>query len=81
MPKVIGIFAVPGVQLLDVSAPLDVFAQANAECGKPFYTLRIIASESCPIRSSSGAQLLPDWIVPDMPERIDTLLGAGAPSA
>lgn len=81
MPKVVGIFAVPGVQLLDVSAPLDVFAQANAECGKPFYTLRIIASESGPIRSSSGAQLLPDWIVPDIPERIDTLLVAGAPSA
>jgi len=81
MPKVVGIFAVPGVQLLDVSAPLDVFAQANAECGRPFYALRIIASESGPIRSSSGAQLLPDWIVPDIPERIDTLLVAGAPSA
>ncbi|CAB3773655.1 AraC family transcriptional regulator [Burkholderia sp. MSh2] len=81
MPKVVGIFAVPGVQLLDVSAPLDVFAQANAECGKPFYTLRVIASEPGPIRSSSGTRLLPDWIVPDIPERIDTLLVAGAPSA
>ncbi|WP_322027790.1 GlxA family transcriptional regulator [Burkholderia sp. BCC1977] len=81
MPKVVGIFAVPGVQLLDVSAPLDVFAQANAECGKPFYTLRIIASESGPIRTSSGAQLLADWIAPDIPDRIDTLLVAGAPGA
>ncbi|WP_175715388.1 GlxA family transcriptional regulator [Burkholderia ambifaria] len=81
MPKVVGIFAVPGVQLLDVSAPLDVFAQANAECGKPFYTLRIIASESGPIRTSSGAQLLADWIAPDIPDRLDTLLVAGAPGA
>ena len=81
MPKVVGIFAVPGVQLLDVSAPLDVFAQANAECGKPFYALRIIASGPGPIRSSSGARLLPDWIAPDIPERIDTLLVAGAPNA
>lgn len=81
MPKVVGIFAVPGVQLLDVSAPLDVFAQANVECGKPFYTLRIIASESGPIRTSSGAQLLADWIAPDIPDRLDTLLVAGAPHA
>ena len=81
MPKVVGIFAVPGVQLLDVSAPLDVFAQANAECGKRFYTLRVIASESAPIRTSSGAQLLADWTVPDIPDRIDTLLVAGAPGA
>ncbi|RQS66822.1 GlxA family transcriptional regulator [Burkholderia sp. Bp8963] len=81
MPKVVGIFAVPGVQLLDVSAPLDVFAQANAELGKAFYTLRIIASEPGPIRSSSGAQILADWVTPNIPERIDTLLVAGAPSA
>lgn len=81
MPKVVGIFAVPGVQLLDVSAPLDVFAQANVECGKPFYTPRIIASGPGPIRSSSGARLLPDWIAPDIPDRIDTLLVAGAPHA
>lgn len=81
MPKVVGIFAVPGVQLLDVSAPLDVFAQANAECGKPFYTLRIIASGPGPIRSASDARLLPDWIAPDIPERVDTLLVAGAPRA
>ncbi|PRF28939.1 AraC family transcriptional regulator [Burkholderia multivorans] len=81
MPKVVGVFAVPGVQLLDVSAPLDVFAQANVECGKAFYTLRVIACESGPIRSSSGAQLLADWVAPDVPERIDTLLVAGAPRA
>jgi transcriptional regulator GlxA family with amidase domain len=81
MPKLVGIFALPGVQLLDVSAPLDVFAQANTEYGKPFYTLRIITSEPGPLRSSSGAQLLADWVAPDIPERIDTLLVAGAPGA
>lgn len=81
MSKVIGIFAGPGVQLLDVSAPLDVFAQANVECGKVFYAPRIIAGEPGPIRSSSGARLLADWVAPRIPERIDTLLVAGAPSA
>lgn len=81
MPKVVGIFAVPGVQLLDVSAPLDVFAQANVECGKAFYAPRIIAGAPGPIRSSSGARLLADWVAPQIPERIDTLLVAGAPGA
>lgn len=31
--RTIAILAVPGVQLLDVSGPLDVFAQANIEAG------------------------------------------------
>lgn len=81
MPKVVGVFAVPGVQLLDVSAPLDVFAQANIECGKAFYAPRIIAGEPGPLRSSSGARLFVDWVAPQIPERIDTLLVAGAPGA
>jgi putative intracellular protease/amidase len=29
MAKTVAILALPGVQLLDVSGPLDVFAQAN----------------------------------------------------
>ncbi|HEX7911892.1 MAG TPA: GlxA family transcriptional regulator [Paraburkholderia sp.] len=81
MSRIIAIFALPGVQLLDVSGPLDVFAQANIEARKEFYALRIIASESGPIRSSSGARLLADWVAPDVDERIDTLLVAGAPGA
>jgi transcriptional regulator GlxA family with amidase domain len=81
MPKTVAILALPGVQLLDVSGPLDVFAQANVEAGKPFYTLRVAACESGPIHSSSGARLLPDWIAGDEQERIDTLLIAGAPNA
>jgi len=81
MPKVVGIFAVQGVQLLDVAAPLDVFAQANVECGAPFYVLRIISSESGPVSSSSGTQLLANWNIPNVPEAIDTLLVAGAPDA
>ncbi|MGA9919306.1 MAG: GlxA family transcriptional regulator [Paraburkholderia sp.] len=81
MPKIVAIFALPGVQLLDVSGPLDVFAQANVEARKEFYALRIVAGESGPLRSSSGARLLADWVAPDVDERIDTLLVAGAPNA
>jgi transcriptional regulator GlxA family with amidase domain len=85
MAKTVAILALPGVQLLDVSGPLDVFAQANIEARQQFYELRIIACESGPIRSSSGARLLPDWIAGERDERIDTridtLLVAGAPNA
>jgi transcriptional regulator GlxA family with amidase domain len=84
MSRLIGVLALPGVQLLDVSGPLDVFAQANLEAGKEVYALRIIACEAGPVRSSSGVRLLPDMVATDSTdgaERIDTLLVAGAPHA
>lgn len=81
MAKTVAVVALPGVQLLDVSGPLDVFAQANVEAGKEFYALKVIACQRGPIRSSSGARLLPDEIAGEGSERIDTLLVAGAPNA
>lgn len=81
MTRTIAVVAVPGVQLLDVSGPLDVFAQANIEAGKACYALKVIACRPGPIRSSSGARLMPDAVAGDAMERIDTLLVAGAPAA
>ncbi|WP_430387861.1 GlxA family transcriptional regulator [Dyella sp. 20L07] len=81
MTKTVAVIALPGVQLLDVSGPLDVFAQANVEAGKAFYTPKVIGYQRGPIRSSSGARLLPDGIASEWNERVDTLLVAGAPNA
>ncbi|MDR3098327.1 MAG: GlxA family transcriptional regulator [Paraburkholderia sp.] len=84
MPKIVAILALPGVQLLDVSGPLDVFAQANTEAGRTVYDLRVVACRAGPIRSSSGVRLLPDEVAGQAGqarERIDTLLVAGAPDA
>ena len=81
MSKIIAVLALPGVQLLDVSGPLDVFAQANIEAGYPAYTLRVVACEPGPIHSSSGARLLPDLVAGEPGHRFDTLLVAGAPEA
>jgi len=82
MIRTMAILAVPGVQLLDVSGPLDVFAEANRQAGGERYRLLVIASAPGPIRSSSGAQLLPDHIIGAGAEpQIDTLLVAGAPHA
>jgi transcriptional regulator GlxA family with amidase domain len=81
MAKTIAVLALPGVQLLDVSGPLDVFAQANIEAGRECYVLRIVGCEPGPLRSSSGVRLLPDLVAGKCQERFDTLLVAGAPQA
>ncbi|HEY6831959.1 MAG TPA: GlxA family transcriptional regulator [Pseudolabrys sp.] len=82
VPRTIAILAMPGVQLLDVSGPLDVFAEANAQTNREVYRLRVIASAPGDIRSSSGARLVPDGVVGHMrAETIDTLLVAGSPNA
>lgn len=81
MSKTIAILALPGVQLLDVSGPLDVFAQANIEAGHQAYVLQVVACEAGPVRSSSGARLLPDLVAAGAPGQFDTLLVAGAPHA
>jgi transcriptional regulator GlxA family with amidase domain len=83
-PKTIAILALPGVQLLDVSGPLDVFAEANLQAGAEAYRLRVVASRPGAIRSSSGVRLMPDAVIgrdDETDEPIHTLLVAGSPHA
>lgn len=84
----VAILALPGVQLLDVSGPLDVFAEANVQAGSRQkatapYRLQVIASRPGPIRSSSGIRLLADAAIAERSggEKFDTLLVAGCPNA
>lgn len=80
--KTVVIVALPGVQLLDVAGPLDVFAEANVQAGREAYVLFVAATEPGPIRSSSGVRLMPDRIIDrGFQENIDTLLIAGRPNA
>src|SRR6202048_2753547 len=81
-PKTIAIVAMPGVQLLDVSGPLDVFAEANVQARKDVYRPLVVAKTVGQIRSSSGVRLVPDLVIGDSAEmKIDTLLVAGCPNA
>ena len=81
-PKTIVMVALPGVQLLDISGPLDVFAEANVQAGYEAYRLLVAAGEPGPIHSSSGVRIMPDRIIDrDIDEAIDTLLVAGCPNA
>lgn len=79
--KKMAIFALPGVQLLDVAGPLDVFAQANLELGYECYAPCVVGRDLAPIRSSSGVRLIPDCAADAPLTHLDTLLVAGAPNA
>jgi transcriptional regulator GlxA family with amidase domain len=81
-PRAIAILALPGVQLLDVSGPLDVFAEANVQSGRSAYELLVIAAGPGPIHSSSRVKLMPDRVIGvDADVELDTLLVAGCPNA
>jgi transcriptional regulator GlxA family with amidase domain len=80
--KTMAILALPGVQMLDVSGPLDVFAEANRQYRRDVYRPLVIGTSRGPITSSSGVQILPDRVINAASEdRIDTLLVAGTPEA
>ncbi len=80
--KTMAILAMPGVQLLDVSGPMDVFAEANAQSGSEFYELLVIGSAPGHVRSSSGIKIVADLVAGGSAvKKFDTLLVAGMPKA
>lgn len=79
-PRSVAILALPGVQLLDVAGPLDVFAEANVQSGEDVYDLAIVGTGADTILTSSGRRLVADLVAPgSAPMSFDTLLVAGAP--
>ncbi|WP_413737168.1 GlxA family transcriptional regulator [Sodalis sp. RH21] len=81
MSKLIVCLAWPGVQLLDISGPLDVFAEANTLLGREIYRLRVMGLNHETIVSSSGVKILPDLALQEPLGSCDTFLVAGAPNA
>jgi transcriptional regulator GlxA family with amidase domain len=81
-PRQVAILAFPGVQSLDVTGPLEVFAGAKAlveaaDHGERGYELRIVSSDGAPLRTSSGLTLVPDSSISDPTLEPDTLIVAG----
>ena len=77
----IGIVALPGVQLLDVAGPADVFAEAADQLGRPdAYEVRVLGMKRGPVRTSCGVRLHVDDVVGDSAWMPDTLLVAGSPA-
>jgi len=75
--------AFPDVQVLDVTGPLEVFANANRRLEalndrrSPRYTVEIAAREAGPLRTTSGIELVASRALRDVRGPIDTLLVAG----
>lgn len=59
----IAILAVPGVQMLDVCGPLDVFAEANRILQRQVYTPAVMSFSTPVLRSSSGVRLTADRLL------------------
>jgi transcriptional regulator GlxA family with amidase domain len=75
--------AFPDAQVLDVTGPLEVFANANRRLDasedrrSPRYSIEIVASRPGSLRTMSGIQLVADRAFRDVRGPIDTLLVAG----
>ena len=78
-PLTIAILAPPGVQMLDVSGPADVFAEANRQSGREVYRVWTVGTEPLAVAASSGMRFLPDRSIRDDLRPLDTLLVAGSP--
>ena len=80
-PRVVELLAFPGVQLLDVAGPLQVFASANelsaGSCGPP-YAPRVVAADGPVVMASAGLGLMAAPL-PDVRAALDTLIVAGGP--
>lgn len=81
-PKPIGIVIFDRCQIIDATGPAAVFGSANeihlANGGSaPLYDLRMIASRSGPVRTSTGVSLFADSALNDAVPPFDTLICAG----
>jgi transcriptional regulator GlxA family with amidase domain len=81
-PRQVAILVYPGVQSLDVTGPLEVFAAAQqlielTARTEPGYEIRTVSADGAPLRCSSGLTLVPDLRLSDAPTKLDTLIVAG----
>lgn len=82
MLKDIVCLALPGAQMLDISGPLDVFAEANAVLGRVVYRTRVMGLDNQVITTSSGVKIVPDLSLRDtLAGPLDSFLVAGSPAA
>ncbi|MDN3353077.1 GlxA family transcriptional regulator [Actinomadura sp. DC4] len=71
------IFIYPGVRLMSVTGPVDVFAAAN-EFGA-HYRLRMVSADGAEVTTSSGTRLSADMSVDDVQDAGDILIVPGGP--
>ena len=80
--KNLAILIYPGVLLLDVAGPIEVFSIANRYlAGEDHYALCTISTAERHVHASNGVQLLADYTLHDAPGVFDLLLVPGGPGA
>ncbi|MFJ9770449.1 GlxA family transcriptional regulator [Kitasatospora sp. NPDC101157] len=79
-PHRVVIAAFPGIELLDITGPAEVFSVATRVAGadRPGYLVRIATADGGPAATSGGVRLMADLALDDVAGPIDTLLVAGA---
>ncbi|MFD7986911.1 GlxA family transcriptional regulator [Kitasatospora indigofera] len=79
-PRTVLVAAFPGVELLDVTGPAEVFSIASRLIapGGRGYRVRVAAPRPGELTTSSGVRLVADLALAEVPAGIDTLLVAGA---
>ena len=81
----ISIITYPGVEIIDLTGPMEVFAFANnalersGVCSEPAYPMQVLAANPGPVMSSCGLRIIADKAYSHVQDSIDTLLIAGTP--
>ena len=81
-PLRIALFVYPGIQGLDLSGPLELFARTSRllreeRRAHPGYSVTVVGTEAGPIAASSGFRFLPDTTFAALRGEVDTLLVVG----
>lgn len=76
-PLTVTVFAFPGVRLLDVTGPIEVFASANEFGGR--YRIRIASENGADVVTAAGTRLSADVSVDAIEEPCDVLVIPGGP--
>ncbi len=75
----IALLVFPGVQMLDVAGPMDVFHEAARKAGRPgFYDFELVALEEGHVRADNGMLFQPTATIDSLDRAVDTLLIAGS---
>ena len=76
-PLTVRIFIFPGVRLLDVTGPIEVFTSANDFGGR--YRLELVSADGGDVITSGGTRLGSDLAVGDLGRPSDVLIIPGGP--
>ncbi|MCC2957601.1 DJ-1/PfpI family protein [Massilia sp. IC2-477] len=77
---IVAILAFPGMQCLDLTGPMDVFAEANRFLEPPqHYVLNVIGQQAVPMQCSNGLTVQPHHACPEWKGPMDLLIVPGGP--